>query len=144
LRRKTLPLNRSHIFIHKTKITCGNEPKVSWKANGKKLNQPEDPLASIDVIEYLSNVSMPEGNEPFGIPIDAPLAVSMTKALWEKVSRQPQGNPLLQLLEGSYAITFDRNLLLKTEIPTHSLVAEYGYPPRRLQQTGLQRIRLSV
>src|SRR5689334_25409973 len=91
-----------------------NDPKVTWKTTGRKLDQPEDPLPSIDITEYLRSVSMDAGTEPYGIAVDAPLAVSMIKALWEKVSQEPSTNTLRQMLEGSYGITFDKNVLLKT------------------------------
>jgi hypothetical protein len=110
----------------------------------------------------------------------------MIKALREIVSKQPADNPLRQLIEGSFAVTLDKSVLLKTisqpkcegvrfylcvkkgekgedllslvtvgvdengkdllyeytegtsvaDIPTRSLIAEYGYPPGRLQQSG--------
>ncbi len=163
-----------------------NETSITWKTKGLKLNQPPDPNPSIDITEYNRSVSMDDGSEPYGIAIDAPLAVTLIKALREKVAAQPPSNELRQLMEGSFAITFDKNVLLKTisqpkcegvrfylclkqteqqedvlslvtvgvdangkdllyeyqpgipveDIPTRSLVAEYGYPPGRLQQSG--------
>ena len=102
------------------------------------------------------------------------------------MAAQPPTNELKHLIEGSFAITFDKNVLLKTisqpkcegvrfylclkqaeqqedvlslvtvgvdangkdllyefqpgipveDIQTRSLIAEYGYPPPRLQQSG--------
>lgn len=162
-----------------------NEPSVTWRTVGKKLNEPHDPDPSINVIEYPRSVSMSEGDEPYGIPIDAPLAVSLIKALHEKISSLPPESDFRQMMEGSFAITFDKNLLLKTisqpkcegvrfypclkegpeekdvlslvtvgvdedgndllyefqedvsveDIPTTSLLAEYGHPPHRLHET---------
>jgi hypothetical protein len=163
-----------------------NETSITWKTTGRKLDKPDDPRPSIDITEHPRSFSMGEGSEPYGIAIDAPLAVSMIKALSEKVSKQPPDNELRQLMEGSFAITLDKNVLLKTisqpkcegirfylclkksdkgedllslvtvgvdetgkdllyeyqsglpvqNIPTRSLVAEYGYPPGKLQQSG--------
>lgn len=164
-----------------------NEPSITWKSDGRKLNQPQEMRPTIDVTEYRESFTMGDGSQgPFGIPIDAPLAVTMIKALRELVSKQPADNVLRQLIEGSFAITLDKSVLLKTisqpkcegirfylclkkgdkgedllslvtvgvdekgidllyeytegtsvaDIPTRSLVAEYGYPPGRLQQSG--------
>ena len=164
-----------------------NEPSITWKSDGRKLNQPQETKPSIDITEYRESFTMGDGSQgPFGIAIDAPLAVSMIRALQEIVMKQPADNELRQLIEGSFAITLDRNVLLKTisqpkcegirfylcvkksekgedllslvtvgvdengkdllyefsegtpvqDIPTRSLVAEYGYPPGRLQQSG--------
>jgi hypothetical protein len=158
------------------------EPSITWKTAGISLNRPTDVKPSLDITEYPDNVSMGEGSGPYGIPIDAPLAVSMIRSLRELVSKQPPDNELRQLIEGTVAITLDRNVLLKTisqpkcegirfylcvkpgtkgenvlslvtvgvdasgkdllyeykegtslqDIPTRSLVAEYGYPPGKL------------
>lgn len=164
-----------------------NEPSITWKSDGRKLNQPQETRLTIDVTEYRESFTMGDGSQgPFGMAIDAPLAVTMIKSLRELVSKQPDDNVLRQLIEGSFAITLDKNVLLKTisqpkcegirfylclkkgakdedllslvtvgvdekgkdllyeytegtsvaDIPTRSLVAEYGYPPGRLQQSG--------
>ena len=164
-----------------------NEPSITWKSGGRKLNQSKDAQQTVDITEYRESFSMDDGSQgPFGIAIDAPLAVSMIRALRELVLKQPADNVLRQLIEGSFAITLDKNVLLKTisqpkcegirfylcvkksdkgedmlslvtvgvdekgkdllyeytegtsvaDIPTRSLVAEYGYPPGRLAQTG--------
>jgi hypothetical protein len=91
-----------------------NEPKITWRTIGRKLNEPDNPSPSINVIEYPQSVTMNEGDEPYGIPIDAPLAVSMIKALHEKVSTLPPESDFRKMMEGSFAITFDKNVLLKT------------------------------
>ena len=161
-----------------------NEPKITWRTIGRKLNEPDNPSPSINVIEYPQSVTMNEGDEPYGIPIDAPLAVSMIKALHEKVSTLPPESDFRKMMEGSFAITFDKNVLLKTisqpkcegirfylcvkkgpgdkdvlslvtvgvdtdgsdllyeyeedvpveDIPTRSLVSEYGHPPYRFEE----------
>ena len=164
-----------------------NEPSVSWNAQGRTLKQSADARSPIGVTEFPESFSMGDGSQgPFGVAIDAPLAVSMIKALREMVAKQPPDNELRQLLEGSFAITLDKNVLLKTisqpkcegirfylcakraergeallslvtvgideagkdllydykegtavaDIPTRSLVAEYGFPPGKLQQSG--------
>lgn len=164
-----------------------NEPSITWKSDGRKLNQPQETRLTIDVTEYRESFTMGDGSQgPFGMAIDAPLAVTMIKSLRDLVSKQPDDNVLRQLIEGSFAITLDKNVLLKTisqpkcegirfylclkkgakdedllslvtvgvdekgkdllyeytegtsvaDIPTRSLVAEYGYPPGRLQQSG--------
>lgn len=159
------------------------EPSITWKVVGNRLNEQQ---ADIDITEYSQSVTMPEGGGPYGIAIDAPLAVTLIKALRELVEAQPDTNELKKLIQGSFAITFDKNMLLKTisqpkcegvrfylclkkgekeedvlslvtvgvdeagkdllyeytegtrvqDIPTRSLVAEYGFPPGRLQQSG--------
>lgn len=163
-----------------------NDPTTTWKTEGVTLAKPTDTHAAITVTEYPESFSMPDSKGPFGIPIDAPLAVTMIKALRELVQKQPPEDPLRQLMEGSFAITLDKNVLLKTisqpkcegirfylcvkkgskgedllslvtvgvdekgtdllyefsagtaveNIPTRSLVAEYGYPPGKLSQSG--------
>ena len=164
-----------------------NEPLVSWHASGRTLKQPADARAAISITEHPESFNMGDGSQgPFGVAIDAPLAVSMIKALRELVEKQPPDNDLRQLLQGSFAITFDKNVLLKTisqpkcegirfylcaktgekgeptlslvtvgideagkdllydykegtamaDIPTRSLVAEYGYPPGSLTASG--------
>lgn len=162
-----------------------NEASVTWRTTGRKLNEPVNPNPSIDVIEYPRSVSMSEGNDPYGIAIDAPLAVSMIAALQDKVATLPAESDFRKMMEGSFAITFDKNVLLKTisqpkcegirfypcvkkgpdnedvlslvtvgvdadgndllyvyeedtpveDIPTRSLVSEYGYPPYRFEET---------
>jgi hypothetical protein len=163
------------------------EPSNTWNSGGRKLNQAKGSAPSIAITEYPESFTMGDGSQgPFGIAIDAPLAVSMIKALREIVSKQPADNQLRQLIEGSFAITLDKSVLLKTisqpkcegirfylcvkksekgedllslvtvgvdekgidllyeykegtlvaDIPTRSLLAEYGYPPGKLQQTG--------
>jgi len=168
------------------KYLMSNETSITWKAKGLKLNEPPNPNPSIDITEYHRSLSMDDDSQPYGIAIDAPLAVTLIKALREKVAAQPPTNELKQLIEGSFAITFDKNVLLKTisqpkcegirfylclkqteqledvlslvtvgvdadgkdllyefepgipveDIQTRSLIAEYGYPPGRLQQSG--------
>jgi hypothetical protein len=164
-----------------------NEPSVSWNAHGRTLKQTADAQSPISITEYPESFNMGDGSRgPFGVPIDASLAVSMIKALREMVAKQPPENELRQMLEGSFAITLDKSVLLKTisqpkcegirfylcakrgekgepllslvtvgideagkdllyeykegtavaDIPTRSLVAEYGYPPGMLQQSG--------
>jgi hypothetical protein len=164
-----------------------NDPSVSWNASGRTLKQPADARSAITITEYPESFNMGDGSQgPFGVAIDAPLAVSMIKALREMVAKQPPENELKQLLEGSFAITLDKNVLLKTisqpkcegirfylcaktgekgepllslvtvgideagkdllyeykegtavaDIPTRSLVAEYGYPPGILAANG--------
>jgi len=163
-----------------------NEPSITWNSGGRKLNQAKG-SPGIEITEYPESFTMGDGSQgPFGIAIDAPLAVSMIKALREIVSKQPADNQLRQLIEGSFAITLDKSVLLKTisqpkcegirfylcvkksekgedllslvtvgvdekgkdllyeykegtlvaDIPTRSLLAEYGYPPGKLQQSG--------
>jgi hypothetical protein len=164
-----------------------NDPTITWKSEGRMLNQPQETKPTIDITEYRESFTMGDGSQgPFGIAIDASLAVTMIKALREIVSKQPADNPLRQLFEGSFAVTLDKSVLLKTisqpkcegirfyfcvkkgekgedllslvtvgidekgkdllyeytegtsvaDIPTRSLIAEYGYPPGRLQQSG--------
>lgn len=162
------------------------EPLVTWKTDGATLAKPTDINSPIGITEYPESFSMPDASGPYGVPIDAPLAVSMIRALRELVQKQPPEDVLRQLLEGSFAITLDKNVLLKTisqpkcegirfylcmkkgtkgedllslvtvgvdengtdllyeyragtaveNIPTRSLVAEYGYPPGKLSQSG--------
>lgn len=161
---------------------------VKWITQGRNLDQPTEPVPTINITEEDQSVTMPDAPGPYGIPVDAPLGVTLIKALWEKVSAEPDTNPLKALLTGSFAITFDKNVLLKTlsqpkcegvrfylclkqtekdpkkemlslvtvgvdeagkdllydyqqgvpvkDIPTRSLVAEYGHPPGIMSQTG--------
>jgi hypothetical protein len=164
-----------------------NDPLVSWNAQGRTLKESANAQTPISITEYPESFNMGDGSQgPFGVPIDAPLAVSMIKALREMVAKQPPESELRQMLEGSFAITLDKNVLLKTlsqpkcegirfylcaktgekgepllslvtvgideagkdllydyregtavaDIPTRSLVAEYGYPPGTLAQSG--------
>ncbi|MBL7698648.1 MAG: hypothetical protein JNK79_10825 [Chitinophagaceae bacterium] len=91
-----------------------NEPSITWKADGATLARPSDIHASIPITEYQDSFTMADAPGPYGIPIDAPLAVSMIKALRELVQKQPPDSILRQLLEGSPAITLDKSVLLKT------------------------------
>lgn len=163
-----------------------NEPSITWKADGATLARPTDLRSPIGITEYTESFTMPDAQGPYGVPIDAPLAVSMIRALRELVQKQPPDNILRQLLEGSFAITLDKSVLLKTisqpkcegirfylclkkgikgedllslvtvgvdekggdllyeyqegmkteDIPTRSLLAEYGYPPGKLTASG--------
>ena len=87
-----------------------NEPSITWKVVGASYDQQKTELS---ITEYPDNLSMPEGG-PYGVAIDAPSAVSMIKALRDLVSKQPDSNELKGVMQSSFAITFDRNLLLKT------------------------------
>lgn len=87
---------------------------TSWNTVGATLAQPTSRSAPITVTESGQSVTIDETPGPYGLPIDAPLAVTMIKALSELVQKQPPENELRQLLEGSFAITLDKNVLLKT------------------------------
>jgi hypothetical protein len=160
-----------------------NEPSITWKTSGRTLDRS---TSEIGITEFPQSVTINDVPGPYGIPIDAPLAVTMIKALRELVAKQPGDNELRQLIEGSFAITLDKNILLKTlsqpkcegvrfylcikkgekgedllslitvgvdeagkdllyefkegtevqDIPTRSLVAEYGFPPGRFQASA--------
>ena len=164
-----------------------NENEITWKVTGRKLGDTTmDPKPSIDITEGEQGVRMPDGSAgPYGIPVDAPLGVTLIKALWERVEGA-DADTLRKMLQGSFAITLDKNVLLKTisqprcegvrfylclkqsdnkedllslvtvgvdeagkdllyeykdgvpvaEVPTRSLVAEYGHPPYLMSQAN--------
>ncbi len=161
---------------------------IKWITNGRSLNEAPVEEPTIGVEEFDQSVMMPDAPGPYGIAVNAPLGVSMIKALWQKVNNEPDTNPLKALLSGSFAITFDKSVLLKTlsqpkcegirfylclkqseknpaeqllslvtvgvdeagkdllyeyqpgipikDIPTRSLIAEYGHPPWVMSQSG--------
>lgn len=93
-----------------------NEPTITWKANGPTMASARsgDAHSSIEITEYAQSFTMQDAPGPYGVPIDAALALSMIKALRDLVQKQPPEDVLRQLLEGSFAITFDKSVLLKT------------------------------
>ena len=64
-----------------------NDASNTWRTSGKKLGDSAmDPKPSIDITEDDQNIKMPDGSAgPYGIPVDAPLGVTLIKALWDKV-----------------------------------------------------------
>src|SRR5215208_409621 len=93
-----------------------DRPANTWKTTGMKLGDSTmNPEASINVTEENQNIKMPDGyTGPFGLPVDAPLGVTMIKALWDKVKTTDNLEELKKLLQGTFAITLDKNVLLKT------------------------------
>jgi hypothetical protein len=158
-------------------------PRITWTATGRRLDMGDDPTTEIPIVEEGRSVSMGDGEFPYGIAIDAPLAVQMIRNFSERLKKEvpEEGSWVRELFNKKPAVTFDKNILLKilsqpksegirfyfcmksdstgdvlslvavgvneagkdllyeynpdihksgiSNIPTTSLVAEYGYPP---------------
>ena len=89
-----------------------NETVNTWSTSGR-TPEGRETRTSIQITEESQSFTMPEGEGPYGVPVNASFGVSLIKALWEKVKKEPDGE-LKKLLQGSFAITLDKNVLLKT------------------------------
>jgi hypothetical protein len=93
-----------------------DKPEKTWKTAGIKLGDTSiNPEPTIDITENTQAIRLPDGyTGPFGLPVDAPLGVTMIKALWEQIKSTDNLDELKKMLQGSFAITLDKNVLLKT------------------------------
>ena len=88
-------------------------PNITWSALGRKHNSSVAQQA-IEITEEGRSVSMGPGEEPYGVAVDAPLAVQLIRNFWKKFrSEAPEKTWLRTTFEQSRAITFDKNILLK-------------------------------
>jgi hypothetical protein len=112
--------------------------KHTWSAIGRTL-QKETAIGPttgkyekpIIIKEETRSVSMDSGHDPYGIAIDAPLAISLIKQLHKRLKKlsdkfmgykigeqvvfaKDELDTLKALLNRSSAITIDKNILLKT------------------------------
>lgn len=93
-----------------------NKPQKKWKTQGRKY----DPSAGtrykddeIDIEEESRSVNM-SGTLPYGIPIDANLAVYLISELRRELNSGTRDFTWIKdLLEKSGGITFDKNIVLK-------------------------------
>jgi len=167
--------------------------KITWTAKGRKLGE-DNFQQDIQIEEEARSYSMDSGNLPYGLPVDAPMGVTLMKNLWTEIQKRAEKPEeftrwMTKLLRSSFSMGLDKNILLKTlsqpkcegirfylalkkgedasadgvltlvtvgvdekghdllytkeevarieDIPTRSLVAEYGYPPGITQADAL-------
>lgn len=118
------------------------KPSVRWNAKGKKFckmqgQQPIPTDADIPIPELARSVDIPsnkpiDNNDPYGLPIDAELAIKLISAFHKslppelqkiilfggKINISPEHNEIIEtlvaILRKSAAITIDKNIILKT------------------------------
>jgi hypothetical protein len=95
--------------------------KVKWIAAGKKYQKPATPGTSPEIEANIeisgseqAGITMQAGNNIYGEPVDARLAVYYIKRLWETVKPEESKSWLYALLDNSFGITMDKSTILQT------------------------------
>ena len=96
-----------------------SDSKIRWTAKGRKLGDDPSPEMDINIMEEARSYSMDDGKLPYGLPVDAPMAVTLIKNLWTEVEERAKDPNsftewMTKLLRASFALGLDKNILLKT------------------------------
>lgn len=88
---------------------------IRWTAIGRRLDMGADADQEISITEINRSFSMGDGYMPYGVAVDAPLAIQLIRNFWLRLKEQvPDENAWIRkTLEKSRAITLDKNMLLK-------------------------------